>query len=212
MVELAPQLITPDGAALPDDGGVLVGWESRTRGPRVAGDPSYRPEWKTSSPAALDKLAPGLTLYRPNPPGALTITDGNRTIGRFQRDTKTKPVALAAPEIARAELVAARLRYGEIGNRLDLTFAKPVPDGVVAVIVYVTRGKTQPALSFGRVTPGATKAVAFTDMYRCMFNPDGTQAPKPTETTMFAWVDQFGRRSKLSAARKLAIVDDTKRL
>jgi len=209
-VELAPKLLTPDGAAIPDDGGILVGWEGSTRSAPLPGDPSYRPEWKTSAPVVLDKLAPGLTLFRLKRPGPLTITDAKHTLGTFSRDASAGALALAAPKVKRAELAAVRFHYGEIGHTLALTLGDPVPADAVAVIVYVVRNKARVALSFGRVTPGDTSVVAFTDTYRCMFNPPTTQAPKRTERPVFVWVDRFGRRSKPSAPQRLAIVDNTK--
>src|SRR6185369_193941 len=67
---LAAHLATPDGAAIPADGGVLVDWAHVAKATQQSGDPSQPSDWRFEvrgkqlrvSPLSL---APGVSVYRP---------------------------------------------------------------------------------------------------------------------------------------------------
>lgn len=218
MQELAPLVLTPDGAQLPADGGVLVGWTWETRGAKRDTDPSQPPEWQLGA-ATKAQLAPGVTVYRPKArTGKFAITgkDG-AAVASFGFDASAAAVKLAAPTptaIRRSEIIGRRGR----SIRVDAELASPPPPDAIAVVVY----KQRTAIDFAQLDRDAaagadagadaqTKAKTITihrDAGRCAFNPKGIEAPAGGDEITFAWVDRFGRLSKPSKAIKVTATVD----
>lgn len=201
-VDNTADLITKDASVIPTDGGVLVGWKPLVNGP--PNDAPARPAWTWNggAPPAAIELAPHLVLYQPA--GAVAIADATKTpLARFTRERKATTATLAAPRVTQLRLAITPIRYG---TRRDVTatLTEAAPTEAVAIITYATRAKQQVALSYERIAKaGVLELATFADTGRCGFLPKGIEPPKVGESVTFAYVDQFGRRSKQSAPIKM---------
>jgi hypothetical protein len=203
MTELTPHLLTPAGAKLPADGGILVGWEvavdrdySHSKGDTLK--PAYKlTDGKAAVDGVADPLAPGVYVYHPKKPGtgALVLVDGKTEVGRFAQGSKDA-ADLPAPVARKGRLDTAKAFRGtrhSFGVDVD-----QVPDHAIGVILYSDK---HVAMSFSLVAhdkPGATTVEPFQDPSRCSFNPSGMMAPAIGDAVTIAWVDPFGRPSKPS--------------
>jgi len=196
MQELAPDVWTPNGAQLPRDGGVLVGWTYESRGTPHA-------EWRYSEATTDDTLVPGVTVIRPKQrkgPFKITSKDG-ATIATFELGKPTV-VSLPAPIATTAQLSHAFDRRSRT-TIVVADVADPPPADAFGVITYA-KGK---AIDFARIEKDDGKHVALhRDPGRCRFLPSGLEAPTAGSEVTFAYVDAFGRLGK--ASKPVKVVED----
>ncbi len=200
-VDLGAALLTPTTAALPPDGGVLVGWKQIVNG-EPNDDPAH-PKWTFSTPMVAETLAPSLVVHRPKTPLAadLAIADAKgKSIAKFKRDPRPAAFALDAPAVSSLAITGRPSRWGD-GRTVTAALSAKIPDRAVAIIGYVVRDKKSLAIEFAAIDDRAARAiVTYADPGHCGFNPSGLDVPRLGETMTFVYVDQFGRLSKPSAA------------
>lgn len=197
MMGLESRALQPEVSAS-REGGILVGelqmmqqekplspdrsaWKLRVNGKTVA--------------AKADALAPGLVVYRP-PAGATSfeLLDGSKKrAARAKVATKT-PELLEAP---RVHAVISGISHGIHPSRfvnVDLD-AKP-PKGAVVLVLSKSKG---PALSWGQVSPDGLVVNVYTTAGGCVSTfSDGTVMAQPGDLVTAFWVDDLGRRSRVS--------------
>lgn len=203
MQELAPALVTPKNAAIPADGGVLVGFQySRDDEVQPAkGDPSMTAAWTWSQTMTKENLAPGLTVYKPKSAAAITVKDGKKLLGTFTRDPKAAAAGSAVPRIGKLEITTHPARRGR-HREATVTSTDPIPNDAFGAIVYVERGGKSVPIAFGTIDhhdPKSRTFIAYADPSRCAFAPPGTEPPPVKGKVTIAWFDRFGRVSKQSA-------------
>jgi hypothetical protein len=116
-----------------------------------------------------------------------------------------KPAAVALPAPRVTKLVLETTPSKRVPQRtVTATLGEPAPAAAVGIIASVERGRRRVTLSVGPIPGNRPSTVtAFADPGRCAFNPPGMLPPRAGELVSFAWVDQFGRLSKLRAAIRL---------
>lgn len=198
-VELAPAVLTPAKATLPEDGGVLVGWTSSTDAEKSDADPSMQPKWHAIGEnrgrveLTMENLAPGLSVYRTTAKQGFGILDDKaRSLGTFSRGGATK-LDLPAPAPTSVVLSSTDGFRGGKEHEIDATFAS-VPPAAVALIIYRLSGGKRVALSFAKVE-GKKSIPVYADPGHCGWNPPGTTLADPKDSLELAWVDAFGRAS-----------------
>lgn len=195
MTELVPVRLTPDGAKLPTDGGVLVGYQSH-RPEKTAHGPLAASFKATDGKAAIElavrQIAPGVFVYSAKDPskGSFTLMDGKTKVGTFARGATDKN-DLAAPD-ATAGRLHMESGFHAIVERFDVDVAA-IPDGALGVIVYDDKGTATSFETVPHDRTGKTTIQPFRTPSRCSFDPDGRVAPKVGAKVTIAWVDQFGR-------------------
>lgn len=206
MMGLAPQVMTPTGAAIAKDGGILVGVIDERDGELETGDAAHQPGWriKVGSQASEPKivsLAPGLAVYKlpADAKDAVLIDHKRATIGSVTL-AATAPAALVAPKIKKATY-AARGGKRPFAN-LDIELDK-APQGGLAIVVTDAAGKPR---SWGKLEAGKSTVRGF-ELRRCRVLPNGTIESKPGDQIKVFLVDASGRKSPLS---NTAIVSPTK--
>jgi hypothetical protein len=190
LVENHATVLTPDGAAIADGGGVVVGSApDYAREHPDRGEPS---SWKVGGKAAkVTHVAPGLDVVAATGPATVTAGDG-KAIASVKHGS---PAALDAPTLSAVTSTTSQTRHP--WTRVDVALAGDPPAGAVALVVFDGTGKT--ARSWGAVTGNARSVVVFTQN-GCEREPDGTRMTSPDEQVELAWLDASGRLSKLSAA------------
>ena len=212
--ELGPKILTPPKAAIPGDGGMLVGWEASMNVERSDADPSVQPKWvafganHTKLPIVVDTLAPGLSVYRTKDINGFTLVDAKaKTLATFTRDGAPK-LDLPAPLPKSIVLSHFDGFRGGQEHAIDGKFAA-VPAQAVAVILYRVSGDKRTALAFrmlDREAETKTQSVSlYADPGHCGWNPPGTTLPAATDDIAVAWVDAYGRQSAPSAKQKLTV-------
>lgn len=203
-VDNTADLITRDGATIPADGGVLVGWKPLVNGPK--NDAPARPAWTFNGAAATQmvELAPHLVVYSVKATGALAVADPAKAkVATFTRADKAPGRSLPAPNVTKLVLTKHQQRWTE-RREVTATLASPSPPEAVALVTYAMRDKKQVALSYERIPKAGAKVLsAFADADSCGFLPKGIQPPKVGESVTFAYVDQFGRLGAQGAAVKM---------
>lgn len=196
---LAPNVLTPRDAAIPPDGGILVGAEDSEDGSLDDGDVAHQPGWRLRigsrvATPTLTALAPGLVVYRlpADAVDAQLIDDKRQLVGKVTVGGKTP--ALAAPKLKRLRYEA---RLGRRASaRLTVELAGPAPAGAVALVIADASGNK--ARSWGRVAAAGDTTVPGYDRGRCRVLPNGTIESKPGDRVTAFWVDGAGRRSRTS--------------
>ncbi len=195
---LKPSVLTPSGATVAPDGGLLVGAIDADDDALEAGDPASQPGWRlrlgsrVASPT-LVPLAPGLVLYKLpiDTKEAQMIDDKRAVIGSV---TVAAKAALGAPKIKKI-MHESRLGRRPLG-RVTVELTGPAPDEVVAIVLADAKGKPR---SWGKiVTKGETKIRGF-ERSRCRVLANETVESKPGDRITVFWVDASGRKSPLSA-------------
>lgn len=195
---LKPSVLTPTGATVAPDGGLVVGAIDADDDALDAGDPATQPGWRlrlgsrVASPT-LVPLAPGLVLYKlpVDAKDAQLIDDKRATIGSV---TVGAQPTLGAPKIKRIS------HESQLGRRpfarVTVELAGPAPDGAIAIVLADAKGKPR---SWGTIaTKGKSKLRGY-DRSRCRVLPNETVESKPGERITVFWIDASGRKSPLSA-------------
>ncbi len=200
---LSPEVLTPSGAAISADGGIVIGAIDDEDGAIDSGDPASQPGWRlrigsrVASPT-LVPIAPGLVLYKlpTDATEALLIDDKRATVGKVTVRPKSAP--FGAPKIKK---ITHDSRGGKRPfARIKVELVGAAPDGAIALVLADPKGKPR---SWGRVSGGATTALAF-ERGRCRVLVNGTIESKPGERVTAFWVDASGRKSAASGAIAIA--------
>jgi len=203
---LKADVLTPTGAAIAADGGILVGAVEASDAALDSGDTASQPGWRLRIGSAVATptqvpLAPGLVLYRlpANATEGRLIDDHRATVGTVTVGPKT--ATLGAPKLKR---IGRDARGGRRpSSRITVELAAPAPIGAVILVLADAKGKPR---SWGKLTAtGEIKILAF-DQGRCRVLPNGTVESKPGERVTAFFVDASGRKSPLSAA--VAVTSD----
>ena len=200
---LAPVVLTPQNAAVPLDGGVVVGI---TGAPGDHGDVDevVQRTWRFRVGAALhepkiETLAPGLAVYRlPVKAPKAQLEDGGKVVQGKITFGEDKPLALAAPKVKR--ITHQRTITGRGSSaRTEVELGEAVPPGAVAIVLADAKGA---ARSWGGIDVGALGAVPYAQS-RCGVLPNGTLESSAGDQVTVFWVDRAGRRSPASAPVKI---------
>ena len=195
-----PVILTTRDTNIPDDGGVLVGWQiaNASNLPEPSGDPSDQPEWNVSAGTLRrESVAPGLSVYFLSGTGDVSIMAKDKSkLGTFHHAPKAAPKSSSAPEVAKMTLSTSKeFRWSD--RHAIVTLKSAPPPSAVAVVVY---SKTT-ALSFVKLPDTHDKLLeieTFIDHGHCGLVVDGARPPNAGEEIAIKWVDGFGRISAAS--------------
>ena len=204
MPDTGSVVLTPDGATLAPDGGVVIGAATSFEVKLAGAEDGKNPAWRFADDKAqhapeLVVLAPGLVVHRPpvGIGGELTLADGKKPVVTIDRG-KDAVAVLEAPNVVSVAHVTKPVRYRGTYQTLHATFKAAAPAGAVAVIVFGVTAKGNVARSWSRVEANAlTEQVAGTSG-RCDVGIPGEIMSKIGDKVVLAWVDASGRLSKLS--------------
>jgi hypothetical protein len=208
--EQRPKVLTTRDTKLPDDGGILVGWENEVysdASDHVKGDPSNQPDWaafdrKTKLVLTRVSLAPGLSVYRVTGKATAVLkSKAGKTLGTFSHDAKAAANAMPPPAVSDVVLsIDDSERWSERHAKATLKVAPPPQ--AAALVVYAIGPKDNAAISFVTLPDTHDKLLkldVFDDAGHCGSVVDGSRPPAKGEKLAFAWVDAFGRLSPVGA-------------
>ena len=146
---------------------------------------------------ASTRLAPGLRVYRP-PTAAATweLVDGsNKRLAKATLVPKGKESALLdAPAATRVTSGTTQSRHPNSFVNVELQAA--VPKEALALVVM--KPKAAP-LSWGVAFAGASSLNVFSTGSGCFATQsEGTVQAQPGDTVILYWIDQYGRRSRVT--------------
>jgi hypothetical protein len=205
-----PVILTTRDTELPDDGGVLVGWDASMDDAtgEMSADPSDQPTWtatesqpKSQTKLALTRvaLAPGLSVYKVTGTGDVTLA-GKKPLGTFHHDPKAAANTMAAPALTSMVFVKQKVvRWAE--RTATAHFKSAPPAAAAAVIVYSVTAKGNTPIGFATLPDThdtLTEVDTFHDRGHCDVILDAARPPTPGEKIVVAWVDSFGRLSPTS--------------
>lgn len=189
------QLMTSTAGRIPRDMGVVVGL---VPGGSITAVPSLSLTRRRRSIATrTEPLAPGLVRV---------IPDARRVAGRYTLSgvagepellfaRAQVPPPPARPSLERLERYVVASMSGS-RTELKAHFAFPIPEGVVAVLIYV--GDAMTPSFFAPAVPTRTEAVLHTLARGCGSLPDGSVAPPASGALRVAFVDLYGHVSQIS--------------
>ena len=179
-------VLTPDGAAIADGGGIVVATEPKL--PDVA-DHGEATGWTLDrTKVTLARVGPGLEVIT-TAGAALRDADGKAIVAVKHG----KPPALEAPGVARVEQLVSHGKH-PFSSTTAILSADP-PAYAVAMIVLDTTGNVR---SWGRVAANVRSVVVFS-AGGCATPPSGTVGSSAGEQIRLAWLDASGRQSKPTA-------------
>jgi hypothetical protein len=196
LMGLAPKLMTPAGATLAPDGGIVVGAESVERDSLRDGDVAVQEAWRFVVPMgtiepAIEVLAPGLAVYRASVVDALELCDDAGACVKTTRATAPRTL-LAAPKIKSIKYDAPLSKRRIV--RVEVVLDGPPPPGVTALVLADAKGA---ARSWGP----AVGSVFYPYLSRdCLALPNGTVGSAKGDKVTLFWVDDSGRRSARTPA------------
>lgn len=193
MTGLAPVVLTPDGATIAPEGGIVVGARPEQDASLDDKDAAAQPGWRLRIGARAEQptlvsLAPGLALYKlPSRATQASLIDDKRaTVGKVTVGARTP--ALGAPKIKRI------VHDTRLGRRpfatVQLQLATPVPAGAVAIVIADAKGVVR---SWGEAKPGETSVFGY-ERRRCQVLPNDTVESKPGDKLVAYWIDAGGRK------------------
>ncbi len=159
------------------------GWRLRVKGKRVD--------------TVSTRLAPGLLVYRP-PAGAAAweLVDGSsKRLAKATLAPKGKePALLDAPAATRVTSGTTQSRHP---NRfVNVELQAPAPKDALALVVMKPKGAV---LSWGVAFAGASSLNVFSTGSGCFATQsEGTVQAQPGDTVILYWIDQNGRRSRVT--------------
>jgi hypothetical protein len=178
-----------NGSGVAGSGGVIIG----------SGEPM--PDWRFRAGNRLVRgevtmVAPGLAVFHPPPmvPGVelhLESLDGTLHVSAARALT-----AEPLPEPPVVESVVHTVNNARVF--VTARFARGAPaHAAVAVIERVANGKTTP-LAWSGLSPGTASVVLWHTPSYCDQTIPQAIEPKPGETVVVRWVDDYGRLSEAS--------------
>ncbi len=201
--ELQTTVVTPQGAEIPSDGGILVASTFQT-GPRQEKDgEAVRPGWrlrgKKLTAPKIDVLAPGLAVYRVTFDGKaapVELEDEEHKVVAKVAGSKAKVAQLAAPKVKKVSFSATMSRHSS--QSIQATLVGEAPPEAYAVVIADAKGTAQ---SWGRVAKGLVQfPYSHSD---CGMLPNGTTVAAVGSMVTLSWVTADGRRSEASKPIKL---------
>lgn len=198
MMGLESRALRPDTSVSPE-GGIVIG-----ELPTMINDTKPTPDrssWKVrvkgkEVTAKVDPIAPGLVVYRP-PAGATTYEVMNAKNKRAAQGKLAKGTAAALLDAPRVTAVVS----GESHGRHPSVFVNVEIEGVppkTAIALVLSKAKGA-ALSWGQVSPEASVVNVYSTGGGCVSKfSDGTVVAQPGELVVAFWVDELGRRSRVS--------------
>ncbi len=190
---LTPHIVTPQGASVPDDGGVLVAHQDSQSS--LGGgflDPRAKLRFfagKTSKPAVPRTVAPGLVVLEG--PGT-SLVDGmnprKRTLLTFGRPA-VPPPALATPKVK-----SVTFHRGQSRRPRTSVVVKLGATTTARQILVVLDAEGTGARSWGIAAVGADTVEVYA-VGECTGVPDGTRPTAAGDDIRLAWVDLTGRLS-----------------
>ena len=189
-----PRIVTPDGAAIPVGGGILVEETANTNGAALEAAPikAWRfAEGKRRVAPKERELAPGLTVLEVV--GTRLENASGHTLRGFTR-AKDAPAAPPAPKVKAVELVKSHAGY-RVNTHLTVELEDASPAGLF-LVVFDGEGKPR---SFGRSQRASTSVEVYS-AGECITSPQGTIPTQPGDTVRLAWVDDTGVMSPMSQA------------
>lgn len=195
---LAPSVLTPSGATISPDGGIVVGVVDVQSDDVLVENAAAQPGWRIKHGSRVDApkmvvLAPGLVLYK-LPADA---KDG-QLIDHKRAAVGSVIVGAKQPAIAAPKLKAVKYE-SQLGRRpwerVTVELGAAAPAGAIAIVLTDPKGNVR---SWGRVVAGKTTLVGY-DHGGCRVLADDTLPSKPGSRVAAFWVDASGRKSALSA-------------
>jgi hypothetical protein len=193
---LAPKVLTPAGAVVPRDGGVVVAAIPEEQGKLDPGDAAVQAGWRIrfGSDAVkppIDVLAPGLAVYRVAVANAfqVALTNGDSVLATV-RSTRDKLESLAAPKVARVWFEQPRSRRST--TRIGVELEGDAPAGAVALVMASDQGVPR---SWALAGAGAGRTFYPYSAGDCRALPNGTLPSKAGDKITLFWVDSVGLRS-----------------
>ncbi len=198
--QFSPQLLTPLTGVHPRDAALVVGLAPGGSVTRVPPIELTRGRRRVSTVA--ETIAPGLVRVRPD----TRRVYGRYTLAGVAGDPEVRlgrGTPSAAPTAPRLERVERYLVASPDGERTEVRahFGFPVPQGVVAILVYW--GADEEPDLFARATPTRDEAILFTQHGACPSLPPGASPPPAQGDVRVAFVDALGQVSAPSEARSL---------
>ncbi len=190
-----PRIVTPDGAAIPVGGGILVEHTTNTNGAALEAAPIKAWRFAQGKRRVAPKereLAPGLTVLEV---AGTSLENGRgHTLRGFTR-AKDGPVAPTVPKVKAVELVKSHAGY-RVNTHVTVELEEAIP---AALFLVVFDGEGKPR-SFGRSQRASTSVEVYS-AGECITSPQGTLPTHPGDTVRLAWVDDTGLMSPMSEAK-----------
>lgn len=158
------------------------GWKLRVKGKKL--------------PKPSVAIAPGLFVYRPPGAASWELVDGkNKRLAKATFLAKSKePELLDAPAATRVTSGTSQSRHPN--SFVNVELSTPAPKSAVALVLSKSKG---PALSWGVAFAGASSLSVFSTGSGCFSTQsEGTVQAQPGDTVTLFWVDQHGRRSRVT--------------
>lgn len=191
------QLLTPTAGRIPRDMGLVVGL---VPGGTLTDVPTMTLDRRRRSIATrIERLAPGLARVVPDAPrvaGRYTLT-GVQGAPELLFSRAAVPPPPAQPRLERLERYVVASSDGP-RTELKAHFGFPIPNGVVAVLVYL--GDSDRPSFYARATPTLREALLHRDS-GCPTLPEGSTPPPADGSLRVAFVDLYGHTSPISDAQ-----------
>jgi hypothetical protein len=199
MATLRTKLVVED-AKVPEGGGLLVVMAPESGPDPKGGHDVVQPAWrfragKTEHVPQIEKLAPGLAIYRvPKDVTSAVLVDGKTTLGKLAV-TKTAPPLLAAPQLKR---LRQETRASRKGSSISMYAELAAPPPAEAVALVVADDKV--ARSYGLIENPKFNTVVVYSHAPCGQDPDGTVMSSDGDKLRLYWIDRTGRASPATTA------------
>ena len=192
LMGLAPKVLTVDGTAIPQTGGILVAAVPLDGGALDPGDAAIPKDWRfrgvKTKPTTVS-LAPGLAVYRLPATDAVELEDAKGVVAKV-KGTTDKRERPAPPKVVS---VKYQTRMGRRSmTTVDVVLDGAPPAGVVAMILADAKGTPR---SWGLVTGTTVAAFMSRD---CLSLPNGTVGSKKGDRVVVYFVDDTGQKSDAS--------------
>jgi hypothetical protein len=191
---LVTRVLTPTGAVVPGDGGIIVAAVNDWNAPLPKGDVAVQATWRLRIGSDVVKppievIAPGLAIYRvavANAFKAELVNDKQEVVASV-RPARGGDRPLPAPQVTRAFYERVGTKHG--GERVGIEIGTAVPANAVALVIADANG-----------TPRSWTALDVPGLfpYRsmdCQSLPNGTLPTKTGDKIMTFWLDAGGRKS-----------------
>ncbi len=193
-------ILTPADLELPADGGIVIGTEPTGGLSGTPAGPLKFHDVNAELDPVIHAIAPGLDLYQAPAASGPELQLGGT---HFKRQTGKAPDVLAAPIVTRVERIDDNSpNRSHLEVRATLKIGAPAT--ALALVVFGVAKAGNTPRSWVRVTPGATTLAVYGSAPKCSAEAPGTILSAAGDRVAFAWVDQTGRLSKLSATVTIA--------